>query len=270
MDVMSKSADILVIDDEQVVREGVCRVCEAEGLTIEAVGDATSGLERLHKGAFRLVLCDVMLPELDGFHILRVMKQGGNNTPVIMITGCSTLQNAVNALKEGAIDFIPKPFTVDELECGIQRGLRYQKLLEATVSPEPSEGKGSGSSRPCPREFHRLGRLSWVKIERDGTGLVGVTDLFMKTVSTVKGLTFFDLNRDIVQAAPCATLASEDGLFHELLSPVSGRIIRRNEQLLSRPDLLEQDPYVSGWLYQIVPTNLAFELHQLTPCTQDY
>jgi DNA-binding response OmpR family regulator len=247
--------DILVIDDEQVVREGVCRVCEAGGLSIEAVGDATSGLEKLRKGVYRLVLCDVMLPEFDGFHVLEMMKQAGIHTPVIMITGCSTLQNAVTALKEGAIDFIPKPFTVDELESGVQRGLRYQKLID---------------SNPCPREFHRLGRLSWVKIENNGIGLVGVTDLFMKTVLAVKEVTFFDTNRELIQAAPCATLSARDALVHDILCPLSGTIVARNEQLLSHPELLEQDPYSSGWLYQIVPTNLAYELNHLIPCIQEY
>jgi CheY-like chemotaxis protein len=267
---VSKTIDILVIDDEQVVREGVSRVCEAGGLSIEAVGDATSGLEKLRKGVYRLVVCDVMLPEHDGFHILGVMKQAGIKTPLIMITGCSTLQNAVNSLKEGAIDFIPKPFTVDELESGIQRGLRYQKLMGTTSFPGSREGKASDFSRPCPGEFYRLGSLSWVNIEHNGIGLVGVTDLFMKTISAVKELKFVDMDRDLVQAAPCATLASEDNLVHEVLCPLSGRIVTRNEQLLSRPDLLEQDPYSSGWLYQIVPSNLAYELNHLLPCTQDY
>ncbi len=267
---MAKAVDILVIDDEQVVREGICRVCEAAGLSIHAVGDAASGLERLRKGAYRLVLCDVMLPELDGFHVLREMKRSGVNTPVVMITGCSTLQNAVNALKDGAINFIPKPFTVDELESGIQRGLRYQNLIERTSPPGSHEGKGPCFGQPCPREFNRLGRLSWVNIEKNGIGLVGVTDMYVKTVSVVKELTLFEVNHDLVQAASCATLTSQDALSHEILCPLSGRIVARNEQLLSRPELLEQDPYSSGWLYQVVPTNLAYELSHLIPCTQDY
>lgn len=267
---MSKAVDILVIDDEQVVREGVCRVCEAGGFSIEAVGDAASGLERLRKEVYRLVLCDVMLPEFDGFHVLDMMKKAGITTPVIMITGCSTLQNAVNALKEGAIDFIPKPFTVDELESGIQRGLRYQQLMDLGAFPRSLGKKASDISRPCPREFHRLGRLSWVKIENNGIGLVGVTDLFMKSVAAVKELTFVEMNRDLIQAAPCATVTSQDGLVHEILCPMSGTIVTRNEQLLPHPELLEQDPYSSGWLYQIVPTNLAYELNHLIPCSQDY
>lgn len=264
---MSRTADILVIDDEQIVREGVCRVCEAGGLSIEAVGDAASGLERLQQGQYRLVLCDVMLPEQDGFHVLHEMKRAGINTPVVMITGCSTLQNAVNAMKEGALDFIPKPFTVDELEGGIQRGLRYQKLVAAASTSGPLETMVPILSRPCLGEYSRLGNLSWAKIEQNGIALVGVTDLFMKVISPVESLKLIDVNQDLVQATSCGTIASRDALFHEILCPLSGRIVARNEELTTRPELLEQDPYSAGWLYQIVPTNLAFELNQLIPCS---
>jgi DNA-binding response OmpR family regulator len=267
---VNKTVDVLVIDDEQVVREGVCRVCEAGGISIEAADDASSGLEKLRKGSYRLVLCDVMLPESDGFYVMQRMKDSGIGTPVIMITGCSTLQNAVNALRQGAIDFIPKPFTVDELESGIHRGLRYQQLMGLGAFPRTLGKKASEVSRPCPREFHRLGRLTWVKIESNGIGLIGVTDLFMKTVSSVKELTLVEMNRELIQAAPCATLTSQDASTHEILCPLSGSIIARNEQVLSRPELLEKDPYSAGWLYQIVPTNLAYELNHLTPCSQDY
>jgi DNA-binding response OmpR family regulator len=266
---VSKSLDILVIDDEQVVREGVCRICETGGLTIEAVGDAASGLEKLQKNTYRLVLCDVMLPDHDGFHILHSLNKTRNQPPVIMITGCSTLQNAVNALKDGALDFIPKPFTVDELESAIQRGLQFQKLLETMSGSGTGDKKVWEVARPCPKESYRLGMLSWVRIEKDGTGLVGVTDLFMKTVTKVNVLQFADMNRELVQAALCVTLTTKDKLIHQVLSPLSGGVVRRNEELLSHPELVEQDPYGAGWLYQIVPTNLAFELNHLTPCTHD-
>ncbi|HTY37471.1 MAG TPA: response regulator, partial [Bacteroidota bacterium] len=171
---MGKAVDILVIDDEQVVREGVSRVCEVAGLTVDAAADAANGLECLRKGHYRLVLCDIMLPDRDGFQILKETREAGISTPVIMITGCSTLQNAVQALKDGAVDFIPKPFTVDELDSGIQRGLRLQQILEGK--------EGADRGRACPKGFFRLGDLSWVQIEPNGVGAIGVTDCFMRTV----------------------------------------------------------------------------------------
>jgi FixJ family two-component response regulator/glycine cleavage system H lipoate-binding protein len=267
---MSKAVDVLVIDDEQVVREGVGRVCEMIGLTIDAAGDAASGLEKLIKGHFRLVLCDIMLPDHDGFHVLHSMRKAGNRTPVVMITGCSTLQNAVNSLRDGALDIIPKPFTVDELESGIQRGLRYQKLLEQAVPRQSEEQAVWSITRSCPKESYRLGKLSWVSVEQDGSARVGVTDLFIKIVSRVNAIQFSEVNHELAQAAPCATLTTEDNGIHQILSPLSGGVIRRNGSLLTDVTPLIQDPYGAGWLYQIVPTNLAFELNHLTSCVHDY
>ncbi|MFH0990758.1 MAG: response regulator [bacterium] len=267
---MSKPIDILVIDDEQVVRDGVCRVCEAGGLTIESAAEARTGLEKLQKNTYRLVVCDIMLPELNGFYILDSMKRVGVLTPLIMITGYSTMQNAVNALKNGAIDFVPKPFTADELESAIHRGLRYHTLTQNTVPRGEGEIDLSGLAVPCPANYHRLGNLSWACIEPNGSGLIGVTDIFVKTVSAVAEVRYYDLNYEIVQGSACAEIASEDGLVHNVLSPISGRIVERNETLLASPKALEKDPYFAAWLYRILPTDVAYALKQLTTCIGDH
>jgi len=267
---VSKPIDILVIDDEQVVRDAVCRVCGADGLTIETAADARTGLEKLHKNTYRLVVCDIMLPELNGFHILDSMKRVAALTPLIMITGYSTMQNAVDALKNGAIDFVPKPFTADELESAIHRGLRYHTLTQNPASRREGEIDLSSLAVPCPVEYHRLGNLSWACIESNGSGLIGVTDLFVKTVSPVGEVHYYELNCEIVQGSACAEVASEDGLVHNVLSPISGRIVERNEALLASPKMVEKDPYFAGWLYRILPTDVAFSLKQLTPCIGDH
>ena len=263
---MAKPTDILVIDDEQVVRDAVCRVCKAGGLSIEAVGDAHAGLERLQRNRYRLVVCDIMLPELDGFHILEAMRCAGVQTPLIMITGYSTMQNAVNALKNGAIDFVPKPFTADELESAIRRGLRYQKFAQATAGRGLQVGEVSDFSVPCPTSYYRIGHLSWARIERNGSGVIGIMDLFLKTTQGVRELKFLEADHDLVQGSVCAWITSHDNLVHDVLSPLSGRIVEANESLLSSPELLEKDPYFTGWLYQIIPTDLANELKHLTCC----
>lgn len=267
---VGKRIDILIIDDEQVVRDAVSRICKAGGLTIETAGDARTGLAKVQTNAYRLVVCDVMLPELDGFHILDAMKHAGVRTPLIMITGYSTMQNAVNALKNGAIDFIPKPFTADEIESAVRRGLRYQKFAHAGASGGSQKGDVSNFSVPCPANYYRLGNLSWAHMERTGTGLIGVTDLFLKTVSPVDKIELLDMDHDLVQGTACATITSQDHLSHDILSPLSGRIIERNEPLLSRPETLEKDPYFVGWLYRIIPTDVTYELKQLTSYVQDH
>lgn len=267
---MSKPIDILLIDDEQVVRDAVRRVCEAGGLTIETAADAKTGLEKVQKDTYRLVVCDIMLPELDGFHILDSMQRLGVRSPLIMITGYSTMQNAVDALKNGAIDFVPKPFTADELESAIHRGLQYHALTQGPASLGEGEIDLSTLAVPCPTDYYRLGNLSWARIEPNGSGLIGVTDLFLKTVSPVGEVRFRELDCELVQGTACAEIASEDGLVHDVLSPFSGRIIERNDELLSTPKMLEKDPYFAAWLYRILPIDVAHGLKQLTTCSGDH
>jgi len=267
---MSKPIDILIIDDEQVVRDAVSRVCETAGLTVEAASDAKTGLDKIQKDEYRLVVCDVMLPDLDAFQILEAMKQASLRTPVIMITGYSTMENAVNSLRRGAIDFIPKPFTADELESTIRRGLRYREIDRVRASSEIRKGDPSRFSVPCPAGFYCLGYSSWAVIEEKGTGLIGITDLFLKTVSAVNEIRFFALDDDLVQGSVCARVLSKDNLVHDVLSPLSGRIIESNVSLLPCPEMVEKDPYFSGWLYRIIPTDVAYELRQLIAWVENH
>ena len=90
--------DILVIDDELTVTQAVVKVCSAEGMTVAAADNATEALRFLEDSKFRLVLCDIMMNELDGFQFLEELDRRGIQTPVVMMTGYSTVENAVKSL----------------------------------------------------------------------------------------------------------------------------------------------------------------------------
>ncbi|HHE55900.1 MAG TPA: hypothetical protein ENL21_08965, partial [Caldithrix abyssi] len=66
----------------------------------------------------------------------------------------------------------------------------------------------------------------------------------------------------------CAEVEAKNGLVHPVVSPLSGQIIQRNENLIENPEILEKDPYFEGWLYVIVPHNLNYEINHLTFCCQ--
>jgi len=106
---MTKDEKILVIDDEQVILNAVTRIGSAEGLNVDSDNDAASALKKLSHKEYSLILCDIMMPQMDGFAFLDEMQKRKILTPVIMITGYSTVENAVKSLYKGAIDFVPKP-----------------------------------------------------------------------------------------------------------------------------------------------------------------
>jgi glycine cleavage system H lipoate-binding protein len=76
-------------------------------------------------------------------------------------------------------------------------------------------------------------------------------------------------NGILIQASPGIKIIAEDGLIHQLFSPLSGTIIDRNENLIVDPTLLEKDPYFEGWIYRIIPTEFDYEMKLLIPCSSD-
>jgi DNA-binding NtrC family response regulator len=118
-----KECDVLVIDDEPVVREGVRRVLEANGLSVATADDAASGLGHLALAGCRLVLCDLMLPGGSGIEVLREISRRRPTLPVVVITGYATADHAARAEAAGAAGFLAKPFEASELMDCVRRVL---------------------------------------------------------------------------------------------------------------------------------------------------
>lgn len=259
---MRHERDLLVVDDEPVISQAVSRICAAEGLSVDEAGSGARGLEMLGVRSYRLILCDIMMPDVDGFRILEEVSRRRLPAPVVMMTGYATLDNAVKSLAQGAADFIAKPFTADELLSVVRRALRGRELQDEF-------GRGALTYVPCPPKYWRLGHVSWAKEEPEGTVLVGLNDLFLKTIDGVAALELAPLNEEAAQGAACATVTSAAGDRHAVPSPVGGRIVAVNSEAGSSPSSVEKDPYFGGWLYRVVPADLAGDLKSLVSCSSD-
>ena len=120
-----------MIDDEPVVLQGVERICRGEGLAVDPATGGMAGLKQLERHAYRLILCDIMMEDLDGFGFLAESHRRGNRAPVVLASGYSTGENAIRSLQCGAFDYIAKPFTVDELMAVVRRASQFSTLLAA-------------------------------------------------------------------------------------------------------------------------------------------
>jgi len=261
---MSLTRDILVIDDEPMVTQAVVKVCTAEGMTVTAAEQASEALRCLDETTFRLVLCDIMMHELDGFGFLEELARKGIQTPVVMMTGYSTVENAVRSLSSvGAVDYISKPFTADELLTVIRRSIRCGMLLDEAESASLTRNN-SMSYVPCPANYYRLGHVSWVLMEDEGTAKIGVSDLFLKATEGIRDFELSAPGDDLVQGIPCAAATSQDGSTHDIMCPLGGKILEVNAQAQSTPSLVEKDPYFRGWLYRILPSNPENNLRWLS------
>jgi len=262
---MSRQYDILIIDDEQVILDAVVRICSTEQLKVDVATDAHNALAKMKKNHYRLIICDIMLPVMDGFELLEKIKPLEISTAFIMTTGYTTIENAVKSLYLGAIDFLPKPFTSDEFWSAIKRGFKYLEIRKKKLHQKKERTDNLILYVPCPARYFRLGYGSWLDQDYTGSVVVGITDLFLKTVDSVENISLMEKDQEILQGNPCAVLVTRDGIQHGILAPISGRIIKKNIRLEDEVTLIEKDPFFNGWLYQVIPDDLNYQMKYLIP-----
>lgn len=118
---------VLVVEDNTTMREGIVEVLARENFHVESVSSGVESLERLQRQPFDLVITDYKMSPLDGLAVLKSVKDITAETDVVLITAFGTVDVAVEAMKLGAVDFITKPFSPDELQIRIDKILNLQK-----------------------------------------------------------------------------------------------------------------------------------------------
>jgi two-component system sensor histidine kinase/response regulator len=121
---------ILIIDDEEAMRDSCSMILIKDGFRAETAETGQVGLEKIRELKPALALIDLKMPGLSGFEVLEKLKDIDPKTIPIVITGYATVESAVEAMKKGAYDFLPKPFTPDELRIIIGRALERRKLAQ--------------------------------------------------------------------------------------------------------------------------------------------
>ncbi len=125
---------ILVIDDEKSLLEFLRMLLEEQGYTVRDADSVSAARAALAEDTFDLILCDIMMPDGSGLDLLKEIKQSpAADTAVIMMTAYSSTKSAIEAMKLGAYDYVPKPFDVDELKVVIEKAVERNELLAENV-----------------------------------------------------------------------------------------------------------------------------------------
>ncbi len=141
---------ILVVDDEAGIRESLQKILEREGFTVTVTDSGAEALDKVRSERIDLILSDIMMPKMSGIELLRAVKAISPAIEVLMMTAFGTVENAVECMREGAYDFIPKPLKRAVVVGSVQRALERQGLLrenrtlrEAVAATADSEIVGS-------------------------------------------------------------------------------------------------------------------------------
>jgi DNA-binding NtrC family response regulator len=120
---MAEKNRILVVDDEDALRTVLSAELEGEGYRVSSAGDGAEAINILRGQSFDLILLDIKMPNVDGFEVLKFVKESQPATKVIMLTGFADLKNAIESKKLGAEDFVSKPYDLVDLLTTVERVL---------------------------------------------------------------------------------------------------------------------------------------------------
>jgi two-component system sensor histidine kinase/response regulator len=144
---VAEDAGILVVDDERGIREGCRRALVPLGYRVDVADTAAAGLRMLREGSYDLVLLDLMMPGMSGIEALGRIREIDPDIVVIIITGYATVEAAVKTIKQGAYDFISKPFTADDLILVVNKGLEHRRLSLENKRLRSIEEEAEGLAR---------------------------------------------------------------------------------------------------------------------------
>jgi signal transduction histidine kinase len=127
---MTSDISVLIVDDEQVIREMLCEAIEGRGCSVTNVASARDAIVALNDQHFQVVITDIMMPEMDGFELIKYIRNNFPASVVVAITGYGTIEDAVRAIKEGTFDYVTKPFTLDQVRLVIEKAVRHYHLQQ--------------------------------------------------------------------------------------------------------------------------------------------
>ncbi len=259
-------ARILAVDDEPVILDSFRKILVVAGYAIDTVESGREALGLVQKNKYDFVFTDLKMPEMDGLDVVKGVKHFSPETDVIVITGYATIESAVNAMKYGAMDYVQKPFTEDELveftkKCLIRRQDHREKQLQPTV-------RVVTSTRPLEHEFSLPGGVFissghvWANVTVPGLVRVGMDDFARKMIGRITALEF-PAKDSVVQKGERLFAIHQGERVAIFTAPITGKVHVVNTELREHLDWLEKQPYEKGWVCSLKPEHLANELESL-------
>jgi DNA-binding NtrC family response regulator len=137
---------ILIVDDERAIRRSLQEILEMEGFAVEEAADGAEAIQKIRDGAHDLILCDIKMPKADGLEVLAAAKELRPDVPFILISGHGTIETAVDAVKNGAFDYIAKPPDLNRLLITVRNAVERGSLVTETKQLRQKVSRRAGGS----------------------------------------------------------------------------------------------------------------------------
>ena len=262
-------ARILCVDDESVILDSFRKILVLDGFSIDTVENGKEALGLIQTHHYDFVFTDLKMPIMDGVDVVKSVKHMRPDIDVVIITGYATVETAVECMKYGAMDYVQKPFTDDELtefvnKLLIKRQDKIQKQLMPKVHIthlKEVEATKAGEFAIPGGVFISEGHC-WAGVEDNGSANIGIDDFAKKLIGKIDSIEFPNLGMTVTKGQNLFSVKQGNRVV-SFNSPLSGKVTKINKFLKENIEMLNQNPYEENWVCSIDSDNLDTELPQL-------
>jgi CheY-like chemotaxis protein len=259
----------LAVDDEAIILDSFRKILVVAGYSIDTVEKGREALGLILKRDYDFVFTDLKMPEMDGLEVTKAVKHLRPDIDVIVITGYASIETAVETMKYGAMDYVQKPFTEDELinffnKSLIKRRDRLERQMRPTVRLITPSDKESGSQHEfnVPAGVFVSRNHTWVNVELNGNARVGIDDFVRKTIRKIDAIELPKQDKEVKKGEMLFSIKRNSHTIN-IASPISGRVTLVNTEHIEHPELIAVNPFELSWVCCIEPSNLSEELRSL-------
>jgi CheY-like chemotaxis protein/glycine cleavage system H lipoate-binding protein len=262
-------ARILAVDDEAAILDSFRKMLVLGGYSVDTVESGAEALGLIRRNDYDFVFTDLKMPGMDGVEVTKAVKHLRPDIDVIVITGFATIDTAVETVRAGAMDYVEKPFTEDELlafvrKAVIQRRDRLERQAPRKIrlvrpgtpaSESPFELNVPAGAFVSPQH-------AWVQIALNGRVRIGLDDLVRKIFGPVDRVALPEGGASFKRGQPLFSVYYGD---HEMAvpAPLSGKVLNVNTEHAEHPEWLAVKPFELSWVCEFEPSDLAGELPAL-------
>lgn len=268
-EVDNPKARILCVDDEEVILGSFRKILVLDGYSVDTVETGQEALGLIQKHHYDFVFTDLKMPLMDGVEVCKSVKHLRPDIDVIIITGYASVETAVETMKYGALDYVQKPFTEDELIEFVKKSLiKRQDKIQKQLKPKVHITHMPASDDFAKSEFAIPGGVfigknhTWVSMNQEGIAKVGVDDFAKKLIGKVTAIELPNLGMNVKAGQPLFTVRQGNRTV-TFNSPVSGKVSQVNTLLKDNVNALDVTPYERNWVCALDAENLDIEIKEM-------
>lgn len=267
--VENPKARVLAVDDEEIILDSFRKILVLDGYSVDTVQTGREALGLIQKHHYDFCFTDFKMPEMNGIEVTKGVKYLRPDIDVIIITGYATIESAVDAMKFGAMEYIQKPFSEDELIDLVKKALikrhdriRKQNLPKVKIVHVYQSDYTENTQFVIPGGVFISQGHAWITIEQNGSVRVGIDDFATKFIGIIDRVELPHIGMKIkVGQSLFSVIQNTRSITFQ--APVSGKVLNVNKKLAISPDDLTNNPYGKNWICVIETDNLDVNLHDL-------